>query len=113
MGEKWIELVFRQLLISQSELYRDIVKPARREAAIEMPHSRNDHSDDRDVDVRTRLIEDQEVEAFSMGETHAGCHLHVRVETTELRVEARLHHQIVAWRQIGMVLQAQWGGAVE
>jgi len=63
MGVNWIELVFRQRPVSQSELYRNIVKPARPEAAIEMPHSRNDHSDDRDVDVGARLIEDEEIEA--------------------------------------------------
>ena len=61
---KRIELVFRQRPVSQSELYRNIVKPARREAAIEMPQSRNDHPDDRDLDVGTRLIEDEEVEAL-------------------------------------------------
>jgi hypothetical protein len=72
---KRIELVFQQRLVSQSELYRDIVKPARREAAIEMPQSRNDHSDDRDIDVGARLIEDEEIEALSLGEAHARHHL--------------------------------------
>ena len=88
MGVNWIELVFRQRPVPQSELDRNIVKPARREAAIEMPQSRNDHSDDRDVDVGTRLIEDEEVEARSLGEMHAGGHLLARIETAELRAEA-------------------------
>ena len=107
MGVKRIELVFRQRPVPQSQLYRNIVKPARREAAIEVPHSRNDHSDDRDVDVGPRLIKDEEVEALSLGVTHAGGHLLARVETAELRAEARLDHRIVAWRQKRMVTQAQ------
>ena len=57
MRMNWIELGLRQWPLSKSELYRNIVKPARREATIEMPHSRNDHSDDRDLDVGARLIE--------------------------------------------------------
>src|ERR1700731_1418158 len=56
---KRIELAFRQRPVSQSELYRDIVEPARGQAAIEMPQSRDDHSDDRDLDVGARLIEDE------------------------------------------------------
>ena len=63
MGMKRVELAFRQRPVAQSELYRNIVKPARREAAIEMPQPRNDHSDDRDFDVGPRLIEDEEIEA--------------------------------------------------
>jgi hypothetical protein len=49
-----------------------------------MPHSRNDHSDDRDVDVRARLIKDEEIEALSLGGMDAGGHLFVRFETVEL-----------------------------
>jgi hypothetical protein len=45
------KFAFRQRPIQQSELYRNIVKPARSEAAIEMPQSRNDHSDDVDLNV--------------------------------------------------------------
>ncbi len=58
-----IELVFRQRPVPQSELDRNVVKPAGREAAIEMPQSRNDHAYDRDLDIGTRLIEDEEIEA--------------------------------------------------
>ena len=67
-----IELVFQHRPVAQSELYRNIVKPARCEAAIEMPQSRNDHSDDRDLDVGTRLIEDEEIEAARLASSHAG-----------------------------------------
>ena len=108
-----IELVFRQPRVTQSELDRNIVKPAGRETAIEVPQSRNDHSDDRDVDIGAGLIEDEEIEALPLGEAHAGGHLLARVETAELHAGARLDHRIVAWSQKGMVPQAQWSGAVK
>src|SRR5271168_3011067 len=63
MGVNRIELVFLQRPVTQSELYWHVVEPAGREAAIEMPQSRNDHPDDRSLDVGTRLIEDEEIEA--------------------------------------------------
>ncbi len=76
---KRIELVFRQRPVAQSELHWNIVKSAWREAPIKMPHARNDHSDDRDVDVGPCLIEHQEIEALSLGNTDAAGHLFARV----------------------------------
>src|SRR5271170_5341012 len=99
MGVNRVEFVFRQRLVAQSELYRNIVKPARRETAVEMPQSRNDHPDDRDVDVGTRLIEDEEIETCLLGKAHAGGHLFARIEMVELRAQARLDLRIAAWRQ--------------
>jgi hypothetical protein len=58
VGVNRIEVVFLQGTVTQSELDRHIVKPAGREASIEMTQSRNDHADDRRLDVGTRLIED-------------------------------------------------------
>src|ERR1700687_5885854 len=113
MGMNRIELVFKHRLVTPSELYRNIVKPARRETAIEMPQSRNDHSDDRDLDIRARLIEHEEIEAYSLGKAYASHHLLARVEMVELRAQARLDRRFVAWRQIRMVSQAQWSGAVK
>ena len=94
---KWIELVFRQRPVAQSELYWNIVKAAGCEAAIEMPQSRNDHSNHRDLDIGARLIEDEKVEARSLSETHTSAHLLARVEAAELGVEAELNRGIVAW----------------
>src|SRR5580704_11280716 len=108
-----IELVFLQRPVAPSELYRHIVKPAGREAAIEMPQPWNDHSDDRRLDVGTRLIEDEEIEAGLLREGDAGRCLLARVEMAKLRAELRLHHRISVRRQIGMVLKAQRSGAVE
>ena len=104
MGENWIELAFRQRPVTQSELDRNIVKPAQREAAIEMSHSRNDHSDDWYLDVGARLIKDEKIEARLFGERHAGGHLLACVETAKLRAETRFGGRHVAWRQKGVAL---------
>src|SRR5215831_11291256 len=73
--EERCELAFRQRLVSPSKLDWNVVEPARREAAIEMPQAGNDHPGDRDFDVGPRLIEDEEIELVSSGDTHAGLHL--------------------------------------
>ena len=113
MGMNRIELAFRQRPVAQSELDRNIVKPARREAAIEMPQSRNDHA--RRPGRRCRGASDRA--RGSRGprarEVHAGGHLLARVEMAELRAEVRSDRRTAARRQIGMVLQAKWRGAVE
>src|ERR1700678_3002795 len=111
MGVNRIELVFPQGPVTPSELYRHIVKPAAREASIEMTQSRNDHSDDRRFDVGTRLIEDEEIEARLLRERDAGRHLFARVAMAKLRAELRLDH--TARGQIGMVLQAQGSGSIK
>src|SRR6516162_452082 len=108
LGVKRIELAFRQRSVLPSELDRHIVKPARCEAAIEMPQSRNDHSGDRDPDVGARLIEHKEVEARALGEVHARSHLLACVETAELRANVRPDGRSATRRQIGMVLQSKW-----
>src|ERR1700739_3837836 len=108
-----IEFILRERPVSQSELDRNIIKAAWREAAIEMPQSRNDHSHHRDIDVGARLIERQEIEACLLGRAHAGAHLVAGTETAKLRSRTELNHRLVAWRQEGMVLQAEWSGAVE
>ena len=108
MRENRVEFVFRERPLTPSELYRNIVEPPRRETAIEVPQSRNDHSDDRNFDVGARLIEDEEIEALSLGNFHAGVHLLVRIETAELRSRsARSDRRIVARRQEGMIRKAQ------
>ena len=51
-----------------------------------MPQARNDHSDDRDLDIGPRLIEDEEIEAGAPGEIDAGKHLIARiVESADIR----------------------------
>jgi hypothetical protein len=107
MGKKRSELIFSQRSISQSELYRNIVKPTRRETAIEMPQARNNHSDDRDLDVRPRLIEDEEIEACAAGDVEAGEYLLAGVvKWDRLRVRTWLHYRLAIWNQKGMLLQA-------
>src|SRR5580704_14875320 len=114
MGEKRREFALQPRPIQQSELYRNIVKPARCEAAIEMPQSRNDYPDDGHFDVGPGLIEDEEIEARASSDIDAGDDLIAGVvERAELHVGARLGRWIAARRQKGMVLQTQWIGAVE
>src|SRR5215813_2641525 len=113
MGVDRIEFILRQRAISQPQLYWNVVKPARREAAIEMPQSRNDHPDHRDLDVRACLIEHEEIVALLLGDMHAGVHLLAHVETAELRTRARLNHRFVAWRQKRVVLQAKWSRTIK
>ena len=44
VGKERSEFAFQVSAVSQSELDRHIVKPSRREAAVEMPHARRDHA---------------------------------------------------------------------
>ena len=73
-----------------SELDRNVIEPARRETAIEMPHPRNGHARDRDADVWARLVENEEIEACPPDSLHAGRHLLARVETAERQVRAAM-----------------------
>jgi hypothetical protein len=80
---KRVELLFRKRAVSPSKLDRDVIKSTGREAAIEIPQTRNGHSDDRDLDTGARLSEDGEIEAGALGDVHASGHLLARVENTE------------------------------
>src|SRR5665647_17404 len=112
MGEKRSEFVFLQRPVQQPEFDRNIVKPARSEAAIEMSQAGNDDPDDRHLDVGPALIEHEKIEARSPGDVDAGIYLLARrVEKTRLPAGAWLHR--AARRQEGIVLQAQWSDAVE
>ena len=57
-----IELGFLQRPLAQAEFDRHVIEPAGSETTIEMPQSRNDHPDDRNLDVRAGLVEDEEIE---------------------------------------------------
>src|ERR1700686_2624996 len=112
MRQKRRQFVFRARPIQQSELDRNVVKPARPEAAIEMPQSGNDHPDDGDADVGPRLIEDEEIEARARGDIDAGVDLPASIVEKARRPTGAWLHRAV-WRQEGIVLQAQRRDAVE
>src|SRR6187399_2051639 len=79
-----------------------------------MPQSRNNHSNDRDLDVGPGLVEDEEIEACAPGDIDAGEHLIARVvDGTDMCAAARLHRRTAAWRQKGMVPQPQRREAIE
>ena len=109
---KWIELTFRKRSVAQSKFYRNIVKPARCEAAIKMPHPWNDHPDDGDIDVWARLIEDEKVQTLPLCQTNAGGHLLARAEVAKLRAKIRLDRRFTAWSQKGMITKTQRGGPI-
>ena len=79
MGEKRSEFVFLQRPVQQPEIDRNIVKPARSEAAIEMPQAGNDDPDDRHLDVGPALIEHKKIETRAPGDLDTGEGLFARV----------------------------------
>ena len=80
-----IELGFRYRPLAQTEIERHVVEAARSETAIEMPQSRNDHPDDRNLDVGAGLVEDEEIEPMTLDELYAGQHLLAPIEAREFR----------------------------
>src|ERR1700722_11442497 len=57
------QFVLRQRRLTQAKLYGNVVEPARPKAAIEMPQARNDDPGNRGFDIRSCLVENEEVEA--------------------------------------------------
>ena len=80
------------------QLYRDIVKSTRGEAAIKMTQSRNNNSGDRNLDVGARLIEHEEIKALLFCEAHAGRDLLACVELTEFGTEVRADAPVMVRR---------------
>ena len=107
MGMNRIKLAFRERSVPPSELHRNIIKPTRRKTAIEMPHSRNNHSHDWHLDVGPGLIENKEVETLLLGDAHAFSNLLAGVHTPEHRPRARLDCWLVAWGEKRVVMQTQ------
>src|SRR5262249_25874033 len=95
MRMNWIELGLRQWPFSKSELYRNIVKPARCEAAIEMPQSRDDNPDHGNAYIGTRLVENQKSQTLSVWLTDPSAQLLRNVETAEFRTELQLDRWLV------------------
>src|SRR5262245_22964099 len=79
MWKERSEIAFQSRAIQQSKLQRNIVKPARREAAIEMPQARNEHPDHGDLDVGPRLVQYQEIISRAGGDLDAGIDLVARI----------------------------------
>ena len=96
VGMDRIKLVFFEWPIDQSELHRNVVEAAGREAAIEMSQSRNDDPDDRSLNVRPRLIENEEIEAVALDEANAGGHLLVGREMAKFYIEIRSDRRSIA-----------------
>src|SRR5258708_38049324 len=70
-----IEFLFGQRTMAPPELDRDIVKPARREAAVKIPQAWNDNPDHRHLDTGTRLIDAQQIPPHAPGHMNSPTHL--------------------------------------
>src|SRR4051794_21939188 len=113
MGKKRSEIAFWQRLIQPSQLYRNVIKPARCKPAIEVPWSRHDHPDYRNSDVGPCLIENEKVETRARGDLDAGVYLRTRiVELCEFREGAGVDRPFVIWEQEALVFKVQRGRAI-
>ena len=100
------EFAFQPRAIQQSKPHGNIVKPARREAAIEMPQAWNEHANDRDLNVGPRLVEHEEIVTCLGRDLDTGIHLIARV-VVNLKAGSRRNDRIVAWDQERIIFQAQ------
>ena len=91
---------------SNPKLQRNIVKPARREAAIEMPQARNEHANDGDLNVGPRLVEHEEIVTCPGSDLDTGIDLIARV-VVNLEAGRRRNDRIVARNQERIIFQAQ------
>src|SRR4030095_13098876 len=92
--------------IQQSKPHGNVVKPARRKAAIEMPQAWNEHSNDRDLNVGPRLVEHEEIVTCLGRDLDTGIHLIARI-VVNLEVGSRRNDRLFARDQEWMIFQAQ------
>jgi hypothetical protein len=83
-GMNRIKLILGPGPVQQSELDRNLVKPAGCETPVEMPQSWNDHSSNRYAYIGSRVIENEEIVARSFGKRDASIHLLTSIEMAEL-----------------------------
>jgi hypothetical protein len=73
---------FPQRPLAQSEIDRHVKESAGRETATERPQPRNDHPDNRNLDVWPGLVEDQDIEAAAAGKLDTSQDLIAPVKTS-------------------------------
>src|SRR5689334_11496891 len=83
-GKVRVELALRYRAVAKSDLDGNIVQPAGREAAVEVPQRGNDYSDNGHPDVGAGLVQNKEIEALSLDEFDAGKHLRSVIELAEI-----------------------------
>src|SRR5436853_6607527 len=113
MRKEWGEFAFRQRSIEQSKLYRNVIKPARPETAVEMPQARNDHPRHWDLDVRSGLVEHEEIITRPSGNLDAGIDLIARVVERDIDAEFRHNNRLARRDQEWIIFQTQGREAVE
>src|SRR5215472_17956737 len=77
-----------------------------------MAQSRNYDPHDRDLDIKTCLIEHEEVESMPLGKIDTGHHLLALVETAKVKVIVRLDRRVSVRRQIRVIPQIKRRGAI-
>src|SRR5215212_9069095 len=107
-----IQLALRNRVITKSDLDGNIVQPAGREATIEVPHSGDDHPDNGHPDVGPGLVQHDEIETLLLDELDAGDHLRSVVEMAEIGPGGGRDPSIVAWQEVGMLVQPPRARAV-
>src|SRR3954471_10531472 len=107
-----IQRALRNRAITKSDLDGNIVQPAGREATIEVPHSGDDHPDNRHPDVGPGLVQHDEIETLLLDELDAGDHLLSVVEMAEIGPGGGRDRSIVAWQEVGMLVQPPRARAV-
>src|SRR5437868_14553181 len=113
MREERREFAFRQGSIEQPKFYRNVVKPARPETAVEVPQAGDDHPRHRDFDVRSGLIEHEEIITRPAGNLDAGIDLIARVVERDMDDKFRRNGRTVRGDEERIILQAHRGDALE
>ena len=72
-----------------------------------MAQSWNDDPHDRDLDIGTGLIENEEIESITLGKIDARHHLLALVETAKGQVAFRSNERVSIRRLVGMVAQVK------
>src|SRR5689334_11022632 len=78
MRQEGRQLVFPERFIEQAHPHRDIVRPAWREALVEMSHTGREHAHHGHADIGPGLVEQEEIEAGARGYLDAGFDLLAR-----------------------------------
>jgi hypothetical protein len=79
MRKELRQFAFGNRSVAQSQLYGDVVKPARSEATVEVPQAWHDHPGDRGFDVRPGLVKDEKIQPRFSRDLYARINMLTRV----------------------------------
>ena len=97
----WIELIFHQRFFNPTCAYGNVVEATRPEALPEVTHPGNHYLNNRQADVRTRLVQHQHFHSQPLGNTDASIHILQQIVACQVRIICRLpERHIPIWHQI-------------